>query len=77
MLYCCVYIVISFLLLLIRAMAALRLTVPALYALLVPILFPDWYYTHEALGDGIFFVLLGIVALSWIVTIVRKVRELF
>lgn len=76
MLYCCAYIVISFLVLLMKAVAALRLTGPVLYALLVPILFPDWYYAHEALGDGIFFVLLGIVALSWIVTIVRKVQEL-
>ena len=77
MLYCCVYIVISCLVLLVKAVAALRLTVPVLYALLVPILFPDWYYAHEALGDSIFFVLLGFVALSWIVTIVRKVRALF
>ena len=77
MLYCCVYIVITCLVLLIKVVAALRLTVPVLYALMVPVLFPDWYYAHEALGDSIFFVLLGFVVLSWIITIVRKAQELF
>lgn len=52
----------------------LRLTIPLLYALLLPVIFPDWYHAHQGLGDGIFFVLLGFVALSWAVTLVRRIR---
>ena len=51
----------------------LRLTIPLLYALLVPFLFRDWYYAHKALGNGIFFGLLGLVAVSWAVSVIRKV----
>ena len=51
----------------------LRLTIPLLYALLVPILCPEWYDAHEALGNGIFFGLLGLVAVSWAVSVIRKV----
>ena len=51
----------------------LRLTIPLLYALLLPILCPEWYDTHEALGNGIFFGLLGLVAVSWAVSVIRKV----
>ena len=52
----------------------LRLTVPLLYAFLVPTIFHKWYYAHQALADGIWYGML--VALSWIVTIVRRIRDL-
>lgn len=51
----------------------LRLTIPLLYALLIPILCPEWYDAHEALGNGIFFGLLGLVAVFWAVSVIRKV----
>ena len=51
----------------------LRLTSPLLYALLIPILCPEWYDAHEALGNGIFFGLLGLVAVFWAVSVIRKV----
>lgn len=54
----------------------LRLTIPLLYALLVPILCPEWYDAYEALGNGIFFGLLVLTLLSWTVTLVRKIRQL-
>lgn len=54
----------------------LRLTIPLLYALLIPILCPDWYDAHEALGNSIFFGLLVLTLLSWTVTLVRKIRQL-
>lgn len=57
-----------------RLAGTLRLTVPLLYALLLPVIFPDWYHAHQGLGNGIFFVLLGLVGLSWVVTLVRRVR---
>ena len=53
----------------------LRLSVPLLYGVLVITVFRPWYLAHTALADGIFFVLVGLAALSWVVTLVRAVRE--
>lgn len=55
---------------------ALRLSVPLLYGALVITVFRPWYLTHTALADGIFFVLVGLVALSWVVSLIRVVREM-
>ena len=60
--------------LMLRAISLLRLTIPLGYAVVVSLCFGEWYHAHEALGDGIFFVLLGMAALSWIISIVRKIR---
>ena len=54
----------------------LRLSVPLLYGALVITVFRPWYLTHTALADGIFFVLVGLVALSWVVPLIRVVREM-
>ena len=53
----------------------LRLSVPLLYGALVITVFRPWYLTHTALADGIFLVLVGLAALSWVVTPIRAVRE--
>ena len=53
----------------------LRLSVPLLYGALVITVFRPWYLTHTALADGSFLVLVGLAALSWVVTLVRAVRE--
>ena len=55
---------------------ALRLSVPLLYGALVITVFRPWYLAHTALADGIFFVLVGLAALSWVVTLMRVVREI-
>lgn len=70
----CLFISIWFFALLLRAISLLRLTIPLGYAVAVPMCFGEWYHAHEALGDGIFFVLLGVVAISWMFSIVRKVQ---
>ena len=70
----CFLISIWFLALLLRLVSLLRLTIPLGYAIVVSLCFGEWYHAHEALGGGIFFALLGMVALSWIVSIVRKIR---
>lgn len=49
----------------------LRLGVPILYAPLMLTAFHGWYQAHAALADGIFFALVGLVALSWVVTFLR------
>lgn len=54
----------------------LRLSVPLLYGALVITVFHPWYLAHTALADGIFFALVGLAALSWVVTLVRVVREM-
>lgn len=55
--------------------ALLRLSIPLAYALVAPTLFRDWYHSHQALGDSIFFVLVGLAALSWVVTIAGHIRR--
>ena len=54
----------------------LRLSVPLLYGALVITVFRPWYLAHTALADGIFLVLVGLAALSWVVTLIRVVREM-
>ena len=56
-----------------------RLGIPLLYALAVPILFPDWVQEQETLATLIFFGLIALVVFSWVFTIrkriLRKRRE--
>ena len=59
----------------IRLAQVLRLSVPLLYGALVIAVFRTWYLVHTALADGIFLVLVGLAALSWVVTPIRAVRE--
>ena len=47
---------------------------PLLYALLVPTLFHEWYYAHQTIAEGIWYAMLMMVALSWVVTIVKRVK---
>lgn len=69
----CLFISIWFFALILRALSLLRLTIPVGYAVVMSLCFGEWYQAHEALGDGIFFVLLGLVVLSWIISITRKI----
>lgn len=61
--------------LLLRLAIRLRLGIPMLYALLVLTVFHGWYQAHTALADGIFFALVALAALSWVVTLVRKIID--
>ena len=56
-----------------RFAGMLRLSVPLLYALIVPTVFHGWYYAHVSLATGIWYVMLGSVAVSWIVSMYRWV----
>ena len=69
----CLLISIWFLALMLRLVSLLRLTIPLGYAIVVSLCFGEWYHAHEALGDGIFFALLGVVVLSWVISIARKI----
>lgn len=59
--------------LLFRLALKLRLGIPLLYSVLMLTVFHGWYQTHAALADGILFAMTGFVALSWVVTLVRKI----
>ena len=54
----------------------LRLGIPLLYSLLMLTIFHSWYQAHAALADGILFAMVGIAALSWVVTLARRLWEL-
>jgi len=54
----------------------LRLGIPLVYLVLMLTVFRDWCQTHAALADGIFFAMLGLVALSWVITAVRKIYDI-
>ncbi len=60
--------------LLIRFSGKLRLTIPLWYVFLVPTIFHEWYDTHEHLANGISFGMLALVALSWVMTLTKRVR---
>ena len=50
-----------------------RLGIPLLYALAVPILFPDWVQDQELLANLIFIGLIALVILSWVATIRKRI----
>lgn len=52
-----------------------RLGVPLLYALAVPILFPDWVQENETLANLTFIELIALVILSWVVTTRKKILQ--
>lgn len=62
--------------LLLRLAAKLRLAIPLLYALIAPTVFHSWFYAHHTLATGIGYGLFGLAALSWVITLAGKVREL-
>ena len=55
-----------------RLALKLRLGIPMLSAVLMLTAFHGWYQAHTALADGIFFALVGLAALSWVVTLLRR-----
>lgn len=71
------YFIIAFFILLFRFAGVLRLGIPLLYALIVPTIFHEWYHTHCTIANGIWYTMLALAAVSWVVSLVRKVRKWF
>lgn len=69
------YLFIAIFVLVFRLAGVFRLGIPLIYALIVPTIFHEWYYTRTALANGIWYAMLVAVAVSWVITIARKVRE--
>lgn len=61
--------------LLLQLALKLRLGIPLLYSVLMLTVCHGWYQAHSALGDNILFAMVGLVALSWVVTLVRKLID--
>ncbi|UQT48493.1 molecular chaperone GrpE [Flavonifractor plautii] len=59
-----------------RLAAVFRLTIPLLYALVVPTLLSDWYYAHYTLANVIWYILLAVTVLSWVYSLVRKLSAI-
>lgn len=68
------FIIILFLSILFRVAGFLRLSIPLLYALIVPTLCHEWYYAHIGLATGIWYAMLGLVAVSWVLSIAQRIR---
>jgi hypothetical protein len=58
-----------------RVAAAFRLTIPLLYGLLAPTLFSKWFYANYDLAYIIGYALLALAGLSWVISLVRKIRD--
>lgn len=52
-----------------RLAALARLTIPLLYMVSMLTVFHGWYQTHTALADNILFALVGLVILSWLISL--------
>lgn len=63
--------------LLFKVSGKLRLTIPLIYFLVAAVstLFTDWASKHEQLVFVGLYVLLGLVALSWIVSLVKVIQK--
>lgn len=58
-----------------RLAAKLRLLLPLLYALIAPTVFSGWFHANPLLANGIGFALIGLAALSWLVTLASKIQD--
>ena len=61
--------------LLLRLAHKLRLTLPLLYALIVPTIFKKWYLTHPARSAYLFCALLAAIAVSWLISLWRVISD--
>ena len=62
--------------LLLRLTAPTRLTIPLLYTLSMLTVFHGWYLANTILADRILFALVGLVVLSWLLTLGKRIRDL-
>ena len=58
-----------------RLAKVMRLTIPLVYLVIVNIFFNDWYKANTFLAHLILAVLIGLVIISWIISINKKIRE--
>ena len=59
--------------LLLRMAVLARLTIPLLYTLSMLTVFHGWYLANTILADRILFALVGLVVLSWLLTLGKRI----
>ena len=59
-----------------RLAALTRMTIPLLYTVSMLTVFHGWYRAHTVLADRILFALVGLVVLSWLLSLIRFVCDL-
>ena len=59
--------------LLFRLAALTRLTIPLLYTVSMLTVFHGWYQAHTVMADNILFALIGLVVLSWLLSLCKRV----
>ena len=59
-----------------RLAALTRMTIPLLYTVSMLTVFHGWYRAHTVLADRILFALVGLVMLSWLLSLIRFVCDL-
>ena len=59
-----------------RLAALTRMTIPLLYTVSMLTVFHGWYRAHTVLADRILFALVGLVVLSWLLSLIRLVCDL-
>lgn len=60
--------------LMLRVLIRLRFGIPLLYTILMITAFDSWAAAHNALAIGILVALVAGVGISWLVTLVRRVK---
>ena len=75
MLYLIVFGVIVIVSVVLRISSALGLSAPLAYGIIAPTLFYDWFHTHQQLAEGIGWALIALVAISWIISLIRKIAD--
>jgi hypothetical protein len=76
MLYIFILLVFVIVSIIFRLASALGLTLPLAYGLIAPTLFYNWFHSNQVLAEGIGWALVGIVILSWVISLIRKIREM-
>ena len=56
-----------------RLAALTRMTIPLLYTVSMLTVFHGWYRAHTVLADRILFALVGLVVLSWLLSLLGRV----
>ena len=59
-----------------RIAGATRLLVPLLYDVAITFIFPKWAKANPILSKCILYGLVVLVGISWIITLIRKIKEL-
>lgn len=58
-----------------RFASLFRLTVPVLYAVIVPVFFSGWLHKSETFATLIWIMLIALVILSWVITVRKRIRH--